>query len=43
VNLSDTSGVTGQTTSQPGMLAVDVVRQANMWKITNIHTFTSAS
>jgi Mce-associated membrane protein len=43
VNLSDTSAVTGQTTSQPGMLAVDVVRQGNTWKITNIHTFTSAS
>lgn len=43
VNLSDTSGVTGQTTTQPGMLAVDVVRQGNTWKITNIRTFTSAS
>lgn len=42
VNLSDTSGVTGQTTSQPGMLAVDVAWQGNTWKITNIHTFTSA-
>lgn len=41
VNLSDTSDVTGQTTSQPGMLAVDVVWQGTTWKITNIHTFTS--
>lgn len=40
VNLSDTSGVTGHTTSQPGMLAVDVVLRGRTWKITNIRTFT---
>lgn len=43
VNLSDTSGVTGHTTSEPGMLAVDVVLRGRMWKITNIRTFTSGA